>query len=113
MVELGELEEHYADFRERNTQVMVASLEDIKKAAKTQEEFPHLIVVADADRRLAKAADVIHKGSAPDGGDTAAPTTFPIDRTGKVRWVFRPDRYIRRLSPQELLDAVDTHLPTH
>ena len=27
-----------------------------------------------------------------------------------VQWVFRPDRYITRLSPQELLAAIDQHL---
>jgi peroxiredoxin len=111
MVELGELEGHRADFDKRGTQVMVVSLEGTEAAAETQKQVPHLRVVADAKRGLASAVDVIDKGAAPDGGDAAAPTTILIDQEGKVRWLFRPDRFLERLSQDDLLAAVDKHLP--
>ena len=49
--------------------------------------------------------------SAPDGGDTAAPTTLLVDGGGTVRWTFRPDRFLNRLSPSQVLAAVDKEMP--
>jgi hypothetical protein len=50
---------------------------------------------------------VIHKGAGPKADDTNAPTTFLIDGGGQVRWLFRPERYIARLSADEVLWAID------
>lgn len=110
MTELGELEARHEDFEKRGVQVVVASIEPREKAQETQKVFPHLIVLADSDRRLAETMDVIHPHSAPDGGDTAAPTTILLDEHGVVRWVFRPGRVITRLSPDEVLAALDKHV---
>jgi alkyl hydroperoxide reductase subunit AhpC len=111
LTELGELEAQHQEFEKRRTRVVVISLEDQEKAQLTQADFPHLVVVADADRHLCKALDVIHPGVAPGGQDAAAPTTFLVDGTGKVRWLFRPKRHLVRLSPEELLAKVDEYLP--
>jgi peroxiredoxin len=110
MIELGQLEERHEEFAKRKTRVVAVSIEDQEKAQLTQKDFPHLVVVADAERRLSKALDVIHAQSAPDGGDTAAPTTLLVGGAGDVRWIFRADRVFRRLSPEEVLVAVDQHL---
>jgi peroxiredoxin len=111
MNELGELEAHHADFDRRNTRLVAASIEGVEDAAKTQADFPHLIFLADKDRNLVNAVQVIHPHSGKDGGDTAAPTTILVDHQGTVRWLFRPDSAMRRLSPQELLAAVNEHMP--
>jgi alkyl hydroperoxide reductase subunit AhpC len=111
MIELGQLERHHEDFAKRNVRVLVVSLEGQDDAEKTQTQFPHLLVVADADRGLINAAGVLHPQAGPEGADAAAPTTILIDRGGVVRWVFRPDLVLTRLSPEELLAAVDNHLP--
>jgi peroxiredoxin len=111
MIELGELEARHEDFARRNARIVVVSLENRDDAAKTQAQFPHLLAVADADRQLISTADVLHPHAGPDGADAAAPTTFLIDRTGTVRWLFRSDRFFARLSPDELLAALDQHCP--
>jgi alkyl hydroperoxide reductase subunit AhpC len=111
MIELGELERRHEEFARRNTRVVVVSVEGPDEAKKTQDAFPHLVVVADANRQLSTLADVIHPHSGPGGGDTAAPATLLVDRHGTVRWVYRPDRYLSRLSPDELLAEIDRHLP--
>src|SRR5436190_23831579 len=110
MIELGELEGHHEEFVRRNTRVLVVSLEGRDDAAQTQTRFPHLTAVTDADAGLIKAAGTLHAGAAPGGRDAAAPMTVLIDRRGIVRWLFRPDRYVERLSPEELLAAVDREL---
>ena len=69
--------------------------------------FRTSVVVSDADQTIAKAMDVMHKGAGRDGSDTNAPTTFLIDGQGKVQWLFRPDRFIERLSADELLKSIE------
>ena len=110
MIELGQLEGHHQEFAKRNARVIVVSLEDEKDAQATQKDFPHLIVVADKKAGLANALQVVHRQSGPDGGDTTAPTTLLIDGSGHVRWTFRPDTFFRRLSPAEIVEAIDKHM---
>ena len=107
MVELGQLEKRHEEFEKRKVQLVVISNDDQPTARATQADFPHLDVVSDAEQHLAKAIEVIHSGVGPAGSDTNAPTTFLVDGAGTVRWVFRPDRIVYRLSPDELLAAVD------
>ena len=111
MIELGQLEAHHADFDRRNTRIVISSVEDQDKAAKTQADFPHLVVLSDHERHLSNAVEVIHQHSGPDGGDTSAPTTILVDRQGQVRWVFRPNLVLERLTPGQLAAAIDQHLP--
>jgi peroxiredoxin len=111
MVELGELEEHHAEFSWRNTRVVVVSADSLEESQKTQKDFPHLVVVADPDRQLISAAEVLHPKAGQHGEDVAAPTTFFIDNQGTVRSVFRSKQVISRLSAEDVLAAVDANLP--
>jgi peroxiredoxin len=110
MVELGQLEKHHAEFEKRGVRVVVISNDDQKTAQATKADFPHLVVIADTDQSMAKAIEVVHAGVGPNGSDTNAPTTFLVDGTGKVRWWFRPGQIVVRLSPEEVLAAVDQNL---
>lgn len=110
MIELGKLEGAHEQFAKRNIRVVVASPEepqDAESVVATQKDFPHLVVVADGKGNMIKSLGAVHAGHAPGGGDTAAPTTFIVDEAGKVRWIFRPDRFLTRLSPDEVLAAVN------
>ena len=111
MIELGELESHWQQFEDKKVRVVVISVEGPEEAKATQADFPHLAVVSDADHKLSDAVAVIHARSAPDGGDTAAPTTLLVDSSGTVRWVYRPERVLGRLSPSGLLAAIDREMP--
>jgi peroxiredoxin len=110
MIELGQLEASWPEFEKRQVKVIVVSLEDRQEAKVTQADFPHLIVASDAERNLTEALSVLHPHSARDGGDTTAPTTLLVDGTGTVRWVFRPDRVLTRLSPSQVLAAIDKEM---
>src|SRR5262245_51646855 len=113
MLELGQLESRWQEFEKRNVRIVVVSLEDRKDAEATQADFPHLVIVSDAGRSLIDAVAVLHPHSAPGGGDSAAPTTLLVDGAGVVRWTFRPDRVLTRLSPEEVLRAVDHEMPAN
>jgi alkyl hydroperoxide reductase subunit AhpC len=110
MIELGELERRHGDFARHNARVIVSSVEGVDDAKKTQADFPHLVVLADQGRGLSNAVELIHPHSAPDGGDTDAPTTIVVDPGGTVRWLHRSPRVLERLSPDEVLQAVDKSL---
>ena len=53
---------------------------------------------------------MLHRGAGQKGEDVAAPTTFFIDKQGTVRSLFRPRQVTTRLSPKEVLAAVDEKL---
>src|SRR5947209_6495447 len=61
--------------------------------------------------RLPEATGVIHPHAGPEGSDIDAPTTILVDRHGTVRWLYRSGEAIARLSPDEVLQAIDQHLP--
>ncbi len=109
MTELGQLERREADFARRKARVVVSSIEGPEEAQQTQTDFPHLLVLADEERGLSNVAQLIHPHSAPEGGDTSAPTTIIVDERRIVRWLYRSPSAIARLSPDEVLEALDTH----
>src|SRR4051794_35787135 len=111
MIELVQLERRHDDFQKRNTRVLVVSIEGLEDARKTQAEFPHLTVLSDEARGLSEAAGLIHPHAAPDGGDADVPTTILVDRKGNVRWLYRSPEVVARLSPDEVLEAIDRHIP--
>ena len=110
MTELGQLESHHQELDARGVRVVAASLDDPADSAETQKQFPYLTVVSDAEQSLAGAAELIAPQQSPSGGATLSPTTVLIDRRGQVRWVFRPERYLTRLAPADMLAAIDRHL---
>ncbi len=107
MTELGELERFHEQFAQRGVRIIVVSNDNRKEAQQTQIDFPHLVVVSDFHQEMAGALEVLHPGVGPGGNDTNAPTTFLVSGDGQVRWVFRPKRFIARLSPVELLNEID------
>ena len=111
MIELGQLERRHEDFARRNTRVMVVSVEGQDDAKQTQADFPDLVVISDEGRGLSNAVELIHVNANPRGGDADAPTTILVDRQGMVRWLYRSPAVIVRLSPEEVLQALDQHIP--
>jgi len=112
LIELGELESRFQDFKNRKDPVTIVavSMDDRETAQKTQSQFPHLTIVADAGGKMCESLNVIHPKSGHGGEDTAAPTTILVDGHGTVRWLFRPDRFLTRLSPAQLLAAIDQRM---
>ena len=111
MIELGQLESQWREFEKRKVIVVVVSIEDAEAAKATQADFPHLVVISDKEEGLSGAVEVVQAKSAPGGGDTSAPTTLLLDGAGKVRWTFRPSGVMTRLSPADLLAAIDKEMP--
>ena len=110
MTELVQLERRHEDFPKRNARVIAVSVEGLDDARKTQADYPHLTVLSDEALGLSEAAGLIHRHAAPDGSDTDVPTTILVDRSGTVRWLYRSPSVIVRLSPDEVLRAIDQNI---
>src|SRR5262245_12933459 len=107
MIELGQLEAHNEEFAKRHTRVVAVSVDGLDESKKTQQDFPHLTVVAEHDHKLVDAVAVLHAGAGEHGEDVAVPTTIVVDQYGAVRFLFRPTSAARRLSAREVLAIVD------
>ena len=110
MIELGQLEAHHDQFAKRHTRVVAVSVDGLDDSKKTKQDFPQLTVVADHDHKLVDAAGVLHPGAGEHGEDVAVPTTILVDKYGVVRALFRQTSVASRLSPSEVLAAVDKDL---
>src|SRR5215470_9208618 len=110
MIELGQLEAHHEEFAKHHTRVVAVSVDGLDDSKTTQQNFPHLTVVADHDHKLVDAAAVLHPGAGEHGEDVAVPTTILVDKHGVVRALFRQTSVASRLSPSEVLAAVDKKL---
>jgi len=108
--ELGQLNEHFANFASRGLRIVAVSVDNREDTDRMQQQFPQLILLADPERKMTDAFQAMHKGAGPGHSDVAAPTTVLLDKTGHVQWYFRPDRVIERLTPDQLLTAVQPHL---
>ncbi len=108
MKELVQLQGEHEEFARRKVRVVAISDDDPETARETQRDFSHLVIVSDPDQKIAKAMAVIDPGAIkPGGGDTNAPTTFFVDGEGYVRRFYRAESMLRRLSPAEVLTAID------
>ena len=112
MIELGQLERYSDQFAARKIEVVVASVEKPADAAKTQEKFPHLRVIADPDGSLVTAFGTMHPKAGHQGEDIAAPTTVFVDGAGKVRRVYRSENVFSRLAANEVVAAMDKEFGT-
>jgi peroxiredoxin len=112
MKELVQLEQHHEEFDKRGTRVIAVSVDGPEDTRQTQAQFPHLLVLSDEGHGLSDAAGLIDsENKGPNGRAIDAPTTILVDRHGTVRWLYRPGEVITRLSPEEVLEAIDQHMP--
>ncbi len=87
MVELGELEKHHKEFGDRNVRIISVSPDNLEDSKKTQDAFPHLQVVSDAELNMADALAVRDKKNKGEHGqETNSPTTILVDKTGTLKF---------------------------
>ena len=110
MIELGQLEAKHQDFTSRNIRIVAASVDRPEEAAKTQQQFPHITIVSDAEEQLMRATGMLGPQKSPEGKVIADPTTVLVNRTGTVDAILRADRYINRPTPDEVLSVAQKHL---
>ena len=110
MMELGQLQEHHAEFANKNARIIAVSMDTPEDASKTQEQFRDLVILSDPNSSLIESIKAVHPHAGPGGIDATAPTTIILDKDGKIRWIDREDRFIARPSPQEVLSALEKNI---
>ena len=86
--------------------LVAASTDDVADAARAAADFPNLTFLADREGTLLAALEAFDTARGPGGIPLAAPTLLLLDGSGIVRHVFRPDRFVERLHPDQLLAVV-------
>ncbi len=113
MKELVQLERRHEDFASKHTRVIAVSVDSLEDTKQTQDQLPHLLVLSDENRGLSDAAELIDtQNKGPNGSAIDAPTTILVDRYGTVRWLYRSGEVLSRLSPDEVLEAIDEQMRT-
>jgi peroxiredoxin len=110
MIELVQLENRIQEFEKRKVRVMAVTIEDTEDAQKTQTKVPHIKIISDPQRSLLNAVQAIHSKANPNGNDAARPMTILLDGNGTVKWVYKPDSFMVRPSPDDVLVAIDSNL---
>lgn len=120
--ELGEIQKHYGAIAGRGVDVVAISVDPPEVSAKLRERLGSTIeFVSDPGGTLMDAIGVRDRDGLPSGmasgkpsRDIFLPTTFLLDEQRRVRWVYRPDTYRVRATPDQILaeiDALETALP--
>lgn len=120
-----ELRRSYERILDRDVRVVAVSVDDIaqSEALRTRVgldiEFlsDHEGVLLDRLGVRDDAGLIPGLSTAGFGGDDDVgraiflPTTFLLDADGVIRWIHRPDDYRVRATADEVVDAIDAHLP--
>jgi len=105
---LRSFQRHLAEFKSRGVQVAAISVdsEEINRghSQKMGYTFP---LLSDADTKVIRRYDVLHRGAGPKGNDIARPAEFYIDISGTVRWVNLTEDIAVRARPEQVLKALD------
>jgi len=64
-------------------------------------------ILSDADAKVIRRYDVLHRGAGPKGNDIARPAEFYVDANGTVQWVNLTDNIAVRARPEQALSAID------
>ncbi|MBM4247024.1 MAG: redoxin domain-containing protein [Deltaproteobacteria bacterium] len=114
-VELERVRARYDDIAARGVDVVAISVDPPATSAALRERLGGRIeFVSDQDGTLLDQLGVRQRDGVPAqlAGDRASrdiflPTTFLLDEQHRVRWVYRPDTYRVRATPDEILVAID------
>ena len=110
MVELGQLEKQSKEFEKRGVRLVVSSIEGPAEAQQTQAEFPHLVVLNDSGAQFGERSRS-HSCAVIANRRRYIRSHHNLGRLSRagVRWLFRPNRHIERISVPDLLAAIDQH----
>jgi len=105
---LRSFQRHLAEFKSRGVQVAAVSVdsEEVNRghSKKMGYTFP---LLSDADAKVIRRYDVLHRGAGPNGADIARPAEFYVDRAGTVKWVKLTENIAVRARPEQALSAID------
>jgi peroxiredoxin len=107
VVQLGELQEYYAEFQAAGLRVYAVSVDPPEQNARLKSRLgAGYEFLSDVRGELLDALDIRQAHRSVTGKDTAIPTQYLLDRNGVVRWVYRAANWRVRPHPKEALEAI-------
>lgn len=114
-VELAQVRERYDEIAARGVDVVAISVDPPETSAALRDRLGGKIeFVSDQSGVLLDGLGVRDRDGLPGAfangrasRDIFLPTTFLLDEQHRVRWVYRPDTYRVRATPDEILAAID------
>lgn len=113
--ELAQVRKRYDEIAARGVDVVAISVDPPEASAALRDRLGGRIeLVSDQNGTLLDRLGVRHRDGVPAplangraSRDVFLPTTFLLDERHRVRWVYRPDTYRVRATPDEILAAID------
>jgi peroxiredoxin len=107
VVQLGELQGYYAEFRKAGVAVYAVSVDPPEQNARLKARLgAGYELLSDERGELLDALDILQAHRSVTGKDSAIPTQYLLDREGVVRWVYRAESWRVRPHPREALEAI-------
>lgn len=120
MTELGELRKRYGEIQRRGVELVAISVDPPEVSERLRQKLAFDIrFLSDPAGLLMDALSLRHDGGRPPAfvapaapgttpsADIFLPATFLLDGDGVIRWVYRPDTYRMRASPDDVVAALD------
>ena len=98
-----------SDFTSRGVHVAAISVDSVEiNRGHSQKMGYTFSILSDADAKVIRRYDVLHRSAGPKGNDIARPAEFYVDASGTVRWVNLTENIAVRARPEQALNAIDS-----
>jgi len=105
---LRSFQHRLSDFQARGVRVAAISVDSVETNRSHSQKMGHTFsILSDADAKVIRRYDVLHRGAGPKGEDIARPAEFYVDASGTVRWVNLTENIAVRARPEQALSAID------
>jgi peroxiredoxin len=112
VVQLGELQAYYGEFRRAGVRVYAVSVDPPGRNARLKARLgAGYEFLSDARAELMDALDIRQSHRSATGEDVAIPTEYLLDQSGVVRWLDRGKTWRVRSHPREALEAIRVLTP--
>jgi peroxiredoxin len=107
VVQLGELQEYYGEFRNAGVQIYAVSVDSPEHNARLKDRLgTGYEFLSDTKGELLDALEIRQSHASMTGADVAIPTQYLLDRDGIVQWFHRPETWRVRPHPKDVLQAI-------
>lgn len=100
------IQKNLAAFNEAGIRPVAISVDTPEQSKQLMQQAGYTFpLLSDQKRETITRYDLVHKGGGADGADISRPAEFLIDPSGTVRWRDLTDSYLKRVTPEQLLEA--------
>ena len=100
------IQKNIAAFNEAGIRPVAISVDTPEQSRQLAQQAGYTFpLLSDQKREAITRYDLVHQGAGAHGDDIARPGEFLIDSSGTVRWRDLTESYLKRVTPQQVLEA--------